>query len=464
MKRRIFGIETEYGITCASLTGSLPPLDAEQAAAELFASMLAHVKSTNAYIENGARTYLDVGAHPEYATAECDNLEDLIANERAGDAIFARMALEANERLRAKGIPGQIHLFKNNLDSQGNSFGSHENYLIHRSRDYRRSIETLVPFFVTRQLLVGAGYLHRNSEETRFEISPRAWQMWDAVSSASTRARPMINTRDEPHGDPDRFRRMHVIVGDSTMSQTATALRVGMTCAVLDVLEDGGDLPDLTLRDPVVAIRETSKDLTGGALLELEDGRWMTALEVQQAFYEAVMDHYAREGWGDSLLPIESKVFEYWKQILEGFVSGNRESLSTIVDWVAKLALIEAYQARSGASLSDPRVARLDLAWHDVTQSGLRTRLETSGALETLVSEDAIEQAMQVAPQTTRARLRGEFIRQARAHRRDFMADWMNLRLLADSGSQSVLLSDPFASSDPRVDELLMTIAQKAAN
>ena len=239
------GIETEYGLMCASTEGGTPPLDPEETAAELFRAVLESGLSTNAFLANGARLYLDVGAHPEYATAECRTVADLVAHDRAGELLFAGMAAEANERLAARGVPGRIHLFKNNLDAAGNSYGCHENYLVRRRPDYRARISTMLPFFVTRQIVAGAGCLRRGEDGvTRFAFSQRADQMWDAISSASTRSRPMINTRDEPHGDPELYRRMHVIVGDSNVAEPATALKVAATEALLVLVEDGAVLLD----------------------------------------------------------------------------------------------------------------------------------------------------------------------------------------------------------------------------
>ncbi|MCI6573702.1 MAG: Pup--protein ligase [Actinomycetaceae bacterium] len=460
MKRRIIGIETEYGITCAPTSGAEPPLDAEAAAQRLFAPVLAQARSTNTFLANGARLYLDVGAHPEYATAECDNLADLIANVRAGDSLFATMAAQANDELHRDGIAGVIHLFNNNLDSAGNSFGCHENYLIRRTGDFRHSINSLIPFFVTRQILVGSGFVNRSTETARYEISPRAGQMWDAVSSASTRSRPMINTRDEPHGDPERYRRMHVIVGDTNVSQSTLALKVGITNALLNVLEAGGALPEIELADPPAAIRAVSADLSGKALLECADGETITALDLQQRIHSAVVTAYQNNGWLSELDPLSSYVFDLWERALDALAHDARETLATEIDWVAKERLLRAYQDRSGVSLADSRIARLELAWHDVTAGGLRSALEASGGLHMLVDEAAIQRAVTTPPQTTRAKLRGEFIAAASRAHRDFMADWMNLRLLLADSSKNVLLSDPFSAVDARVDELMEAVSE----
>ena len=219
--RRIYGIETEYGITCASAAGGAPPLDADHAARLLFDPVIARSRTSNVFTRGGARLYLDVGSHPEYATAECDRLTDLLAQDRAGEITMADLAARANADLAARGVPGRIHLLKNNTDSAGTGFGCHENYLVRRRADFWNAARTRVAHLVTRQILVGAGHVLPGADgaPARYVFSQRADQMEDAVSSATTRSRPIINTRDEPHADASRYRRMHVIVGDSNIAQ-----------------------------------------------------------------------------------------------------------------------------------------------------------------------------------------------------------------------------------------------------
>ena len=318
------GIETEYGLMCASTEGGTPPLDPEETAAELFRAVLESGLSTNAFLANGARLYLDVGAHPEYATAECRTVADLVAHDRAGELLFAGMAAEANERLAARGVPGRIHLFKNNLDAAGNSYGCHENYLVRRRPDYRARISTMLPFFVTRQIVAGAGCLRRGEDGvTRFAFSQRADQMWDAISSASTRSRPMINTRDEPHGDPELYRRMHVIVGDSNVAEPATALKVAATEALLVLVEDGAVLPGIRLADPVEAIRAASLDLTGRAPLALQGGGVTTPVDVQRRMLEAVLAHYDARGYAADLPEGTRYLFDLWGRAIDAVASGD---------------------------------------------------------------------------------------------------------------------------------------------
>lgn len=454
--RRVVGIETEYGITCASADGGEPPLDPEAAAQELFRPVLERTRSTNTFLDNGARLYLDVGSHPEYATAECDRLEDLLANDRAGELIFAELAEEANARLAEREIAGEIHLFRNNNDAEGNSFGCHENYLVRRRPDYRARIQTMLPFFVTRQIVVGAGHIRFDEEgAARYEFSQRAWQMDDAISAASTRSRPMINTRDEPHGDPEKYRRMHVIVGDSNIAQASTGLKIAATEALLTLVEEGGELPEFRLADPIAAIRTASADLTGRARLELAEGGTATALDIQKAFRDAALDFLDASGRAAELDPLRRDMLDLWTRAIDAVEKQEPESIATEIDWAAKLVLLRRYQERSGLDLSDPRIARLDLAYHDITAGGLRTRMEHGGLLRTIVAPEACEKARTVAPQTTRAKIRGEFVRTARLARADFVADWTNLRLLEADGPRSVVLSDPFATVDMKAEALM---------
>ena len=454
--QRIMGLETEFGLMCASGSGGEPPLDVEAAAAELFRPILAAGGSTNSFLPNGARLYLDVGAHPEYATAECRSVADLVANDRAGERLCASMAAQADSRLASKGVGGRIHLFKNNLDAAGNSFGCHENYLVRRRTDYRTRIAATLPYFVTRQIVAGAGYIRRAKDgPAAYCFSQRADQMWDAISSASTRSRPMINTRDEPHGDPELYRRMHVIVGDSNMCEATTALKVAATQAVLAMLEDGGILPRMELADPVMAIRDTSADLAGRARLELADGGWITPIEVQERTREAVLRHFDARGYTAELDASTSYLLDLWGRAVESVKSGDPSAVATEIDWAAKLSLFSRYMERAGATLDDPRLARLDLAYHDITAAGLRPSMEETGMLRTFASSEAVQAAMTTPPSDTRAKLRGDFVEKARRRRLDYAVDWTNLRLLEAEGTRSVVLKDPFASVDERVDRLM---------
>ena len=225
--RRIFGLENEYGVTC-TLRGQRR-LSPDEVARYLFRRVVSWGRSSNVFLENGARLYLDVGSHPEYATPECDSIRDLVIHDKAGERILEGLVQSAEQRLREEGIRGEVFLFKNNTDSAGNSYGCHENYLVEREGDFSKFTDVLIPFLVTRQIYAGAGKVLQTARGAMYCIAQRAEHIWEGVSSATTRSRPIINTRDEPHADAERFRRLHVIVGDSNMSEYATFLKVGAT-------------------------------------------------------------------------------------------------------------------------------------------------------------------------------------------------------------------------------------------
>lgn len=450
------GIETEYGLTTPTVTGKPSSLTAEDGAQRLFRKVVEWGRSTNTFLTNGSRLYLDVGAHPEYASAECDSIDDLIATDKAGDRIFQSMADDANEKLVEDGLPERIHLIKNNVDSAGNSYGCHENYLIRRRRDFRARVDSLVPFFITRQVITGAGHIRTKPGGAEYEVSQRADQMWDAISSASTRSRPIVNTRDEPHGDIEKYRRMHVIVGDTNMSEVSTALKFAMTEMLLSLLDDGVIMPKLKLLEPMRAIRDISHDIDLKTTVELAEGGRRTALEIQREFAEAAHKHYESRGYMDELDPTRLKLANLWLESIELLEQGDLDSLDTKLDWVAKLKLLERYRAKSGAGWDDPRLSRLEFAYHDISPaSGVYSAMARQGLLETIVPEKMIVDAMENPPATTRAALRGRFVKAATEARRDYMVDWMNLRLLEADGARTVILKDPFSPVDERVDALL---------
>ncbi|ALC99122.1 Pup--protein ligase [Actinomyces sp. oral taxon 414] len=459
--RRIYGLETEYGITCASTVGGVPPLDADRAARLLFEPVVARFRTSNAFTRGGARLYLDVGSHPEYATAECDRLTDLLAQDRAGEITMADLAARANARLAARDVPGRIHLFKNNSDAAGAGFGCHENYLVHRRADFWNDARTLVPHLVTRQILVGAGHVLPGADgaPARYVFSQRADQMEDAVSSATTRSRPLINTRDEPHADATRYRRLHVIVGDSNIAQGSTLLKAAAMDLLLDYLEKGGSLTDLRLANPMRAIRDTCHDLSGRAPLELADGRTITPLDLQTEHLARVRAHTADL----DLSELHRRALDLWERGLDAVARGRPQDVAADLDWAAKHRLLTRCAERAGTGLDDPRVARLALAYHDVSpEAGLRPRLEGAGLLHRLVDEARARAAVDTPPATTRARLRGAAVALAQDLRRDLTVDWVNLRL-DDGRTPPLALRDPFACADERVDALLDAMTRRDA-
>ena len=448
MKRRIFGIESEYGVTC-TLRGQRR-LSPDEVARYLFRRVVSWGRSSNVFLENGSRLYLDVGSHPEYATPECDSLVDLVAHDKAGERILEQLLHSAEERLDEEGIRGQVYLFKNNTDSAGNSYGCHENYLVGRKGDFQRVIDTLIPFFVTRQVFAGAGKLLPTARGTVFSMAQRSEHIWEGVSSATTRSRPIINTRDEPHADAERYRRLHVIAGDSNMSEYVTFAKIGTTAALLQMLEDDVVFRDLSLENPIRAIREISRDTTCEHKVRLSNGRELSALDVQWEYLERTMRYSRTSGFP----PEVERAVQMWEHLLTG-LEKDPLSLTREIDWVAKLHLIERYRERHDLPLSSPRLAMIDLSYHDVAKDrGLYYVLERKGLMERIVTDEMVDTAMVEPPATTRARLRGAFIKRAKARRRDFTVDWVHLKI-NDQAQRTVLCKDPFKATDERVEKLI---------
>lgn len=452
MDRRIFGLETEFGVTC-TFRGQRR-LSPDEVARYLFRRVVSWGRSSNVFLRNGARLYLDVGSHPEYATPECDSIVDLVRHDRAGERVLEGLLIDAERRLHDEGIAGDIFLFKNNTDSAGNSYGCHENYLVSRHGEFGRLADILIPFLVTRQLICGAGKVLQTPRGALFCLSQRAEHIWEGVSSATTRSRPIINTRDEPHADAERYRRLHVIVGDSNINEVTTLLKVGSADLVLRMIEAGVTMQDLTLENPIRAIREVSHDITGRHKVRLANGREMSALEIQQEYLSKAVDFVERRG-ADA---VTKRVIELWGRVLSGVESGDLSGLDREIDWVSKYQLIEKYRSKRDLPLSSSRVAQLDLAYHDIRRGrGLYNLMERRGSVDRVVRDVEIFEAKETPPQSTRAKLRGEFIRKAQEKRRDFTVDWVHLKL-NDQAQRTVLCKDPFRSRDERVDKLIASM------
>ena len=453
MQRRIFGLETEYGVTCASDSGR--GLSADEVARYLFRKVVAWGRSSNVFLRNGSRLYLDVGSHPEYATAECDDIAQLIAHDRGGERILEGLVVDAQQRLEHEGIDGRVHLFKNNTDSAGNSYGCHENYLVRRQGDFARLADVLVPFLITRQVLTGAGKVLTTPRGTIYCLSQRADHIWEAVSSATTRSRPIINTRDEPHADAEHYRRLHVIVGDSSMSEVTTALKVATTDLLLSMIEAGLPMRDVALENPMRAIREISHDMTGSATVTLASGRTVTAIDLQEQYLAKVRDFVAAHV---DPSPLTTRMLELWERGLHAVRTGRLDLVERELDWVIKYRVIERYMAKHGLELSDPRVARLDLAYHDISRTeGLYNLLAARGMVDRVVTDLDVFEATALPPQSTRAKLRGDFVRAAQEARRDYTVDWVHLKL-NDQAQRTVLCKDPFRSVDERVERLIASM------
>jgi proteasome accessory factor A len=452
MLRRIYGIETEYGITF-SLRGQRR-LSPDEVSRFLFRKVVAWGRSSNVFLENGSRLYLDVGSHPEYATAECDTLVDAVAQDKAGESILRELVEYAQGQLSDEGIRGDIYLFKNNTDSTGNSYGCHENYCIERIDDLTRLEQVFIPYLISRQIFTGAGKVVTNAKGTAYSMSQRAEHIWEAISSATTRSRPIINTRDEPHADPEKYRRLHVIVGDSNMSEFATYLKLGTAAVVLAMIEDRNTvLRDYNMASPINALRDISYDLWSKEPVKLTNGRDLTALEIQDDLCERAEQFLQ----GHPLPADQVHAVQLWREVIEQY-RNDPMGLADRVDWIAKLQIIERERERSGVELSDPKIALIDLLYHDTSfERGLYYRRQARGHLRRIVTDEEIATATHTPPPTTRAHMRGTFIKAAKEWRRDYTVDWVHLKL-NDEMQRTVLLKDPFKSTDERFQKLLLSL------
>ena len=452
MERRIFGIETEYGVTC-TFKGQRR-LSPDEVARYLFRRVVSWGRSSNVFLRNGSRLYLDVGSHPEYATAECDDLTELVVHDKAGERILEGLLVDAEQRLAEEGVTGDIYLFKNNTDSAGNSYGCHENYLVGRHGEFSRLADVLIPFLVSRQIVVGAGKVLQTPRGAVYCVSQRAEHIWEGVSSATTRSRPIINTRDEPHADAEKYRRLHVIVGDSNMSESTTMLKVGSASLVLEMIEAGVAFRDFSLDNPIRAIREVSHDLTGRRPVRLAGGRQASALDIQREYYARAVEYLQTREPNAQI----NQVVDLWGRQLDAVESQDFAKVDTEIDWVIKRKLLQRYQDRYGMELSDPKIAQLDLAYHDIKRGrGVFDLLQRKGLAKRITEDEQIDEAVDLPPQTTRAKLRGEFISAAQDAGRDFTVDWVHLKL-NDQAQRTVLCKDPFRSVDERVERLIASM------
>ena len=431
---KICGIETEYGISVREssefnpiLTSSLlinayaqpafkrvkwdyeeenPLRDArgfERAGAD--ATVEDDSGLVNVILPNGARYYVD-HAHPEYSSPECSNPRDAVVWDKAGERIL-ESSIEAAHAIVPDG--DRVFIYKNNSDGKGNSYGCHENYLVSRQTPFPSLVKHLIPFFVTRQVIVGAGKVgtENGAGQVDYQISQRADFFEVEVGLETTFKRPIINTRDEPHADPERYRRLHVIVGDANMSEISTFLKIGMTSLILKLIEDDFIEDDFTLAEPIRSMRAVSHDPACRSTISLADGRSITAVELQWE-YLRLCRKYAQDNDGDEMT---TDVLERWERTLERLET-DPMSLRNELDWVAKLSVLEAYRNRDGLEWNDPKLKLIDLQYHDVRRSkGLYYRLARSGKIARLVSDAEIDYAIDHPPEDTRAYFRGECLR-----------------------------------------------------
>jgi proteasome accessory factor A len=451
VNKRILGLETEYGVTC--VVDGQRRLSPDEVARYLFRRVVAWGRSSNVFLPNGGRLYLDVGSHPEYATAECDKVSDLISQDQAGDRIIEELAIEAEKRLNSEGIQGQIHLFKNNIDAAGNSYGCHENYSINRKFNFQKVTESIIPFLITRQIFTGAGKWLSNNKNQNFQLSQRSDHMWESISSATTRSRPIINTRDEPHADPEEYRRLHVIVGDSNMSQTTTNLKVCSTEMILQLIEIGQINDEFNIENPIRTLRDISSDLTFSKKFRLSNGKEVTALNLQEHYLESVINSSIYSEFEAN--EYYKKAIDLWEKFLNCAKQNDFSSVDKDIDWVIKKKYMDQYQEKNGLKNNDPRMVLIDISFHNIRKDrGIFYILEKFGLINTIVDQNMINNAMDFAPESTRAKLRGEFIKKAQEKKRDYTVDWVHLKI-NDQNQRTVVCKDPFKFVDERVQDLI---------
>ena len=438
-----------------ALSAARGRLSPDEVARYLFRRVVSWGRSSNVFLENGARLYLDVGSHPEYATPECDSIADLVVHDKAGERILEHLVGSAEARLREEGIRGVMFLFKNNTDSAGNSYGCHENYLTSRRDDFGHYAEVLIPFLVSRQIYAGAGKVLQTARGAMYCISQRAEHIWEGVSSATTRSRPIINTRDEPHADAERFRRLHVIVG-RLQHERVRHLPEGRRHQhpAADAGGPGGGAAGHDAGEPDPGHQGDQPRHHLQRRVRLANGREASALDIQSGVSQP----------GQALPGDQRPVApggpgpRHVGALPDRARDGPDGRFDRECDWVTKYHLIERYRASDDIPLTHPKVALIDLQYHDVSRDrGLFYKLQKAGMVERMCTDEQIDNAIEQPPQTTRAKLRGEFIRRAKERRRDFTVDWVHLKF-NDQAQRTVLCKDPFKSRDERVEKLIASL------
>jgi proteasome accessory factor A len=402
----------------------------------------------NLILSNGARFYVD-HAHPEYSSPETTTPRDLVIWDKAGECILNL----ARARAEAVSPPEQrILLYKNNTDFKGNSYGTHENYLMDRKVPFARIVQHLLPFLVTRQIYTGAGKVgaENNAEPCEYQISQRADFLETEVGLETMHSRPIVNTRDEPHADPEKYRRLHVIVGDANMSEVATYLKAGTMAIVLSMIEDDFIDRDFSLEAPVLAYRQVSRDLTCQVPIRLKDGRTITAAEIQYQFLELALRYYAEceaEPWVPDILA-------RWESILDRLVR-DPLTLNRELDWVIKRELIETYLAKHGLGWTDSRAVMIDLQYHDIRPGkGLYGKLEEAETVDRIVTDDEVSKAIYDPPKDTRAYFRGMCLQKYSDE--VVSASWDSVIFdLKEGPLKKIFMLEPLRGTEAHVRELL---------
>ncbi|WP_188940799.1 depupylase/deamidase Dop [Nakamurella endophytica] len=491
--RRIMGTEVEYGISVPGDPGANPVVSSTQVVLAYAASVAAprarrprwdyevesplrdargydlsalfgagdpdidDIGAANVILSDGARLYVD-HAHPEFSAPEVTNPLDAVLFDKAGERVMETAATLATA------VPGAkpLQLYKNNTDGKGASYGTHENYLCRRETPFPSLIAGLLPFFASRQVFAGSGRvgIGTNGQTPGFQLAQRSDYIEVEVGLETTLKRGLINTRDEPHADADRWRRLHVIIGDANLAETATYLKVGTTALVLSMIEAGWPLPGVDLQHPVSAVHQISHDPGLAVTVPLADGRQLTGLDIQRAYAESAAAFVA-DRYGDDADDQTRDVLQRWLDVLDALARDPME-LAGVLDWPAKLRLLEGFRSRDGLSWGAPRLALVDLQYSDVRlDRGLYNRLVARGSMQRLVTEDAVRAAMVSPPEDTRAYFRGRCVSQY--PERLAAASWDSV--IFDVGRESLVripTMDPSRGTKAHVGALLDASAEAA--
>ncbi|NLE80416.1 MAG: proteasome accessory factor PafA2 [Rhodococcus sp.] len=431
------------GFDLGRSSGPAPVIDADE------------IGAANMILTNGARLYVD-HAHPEYSAPEVTDPLDAVIWDKAGERVMEAAARHASS------VPGapRLQLYKNNVDGKGASYGTHENYLMSRDTPFSAVINGLTPFFASRQVICGSGRvgIGQSGDDSGFQLSQRADYIEVEVGLETTLKRGIINTRDEPHADADKYRRLHVIIGDANLAEMSTYLKVGTTALVLDLIEAGVDLTDLQLARPVTAVHHISHDPTLRATVALADGRELTGLALQRIYHERVASYLASETDYDARA---QDILEKWAHVLD-LLERDPMECAHLLDWPAKLRMLEGFRNREGLSWSAPRLHMIDLQYSDVRlDKGLYNRLVARGSMERLVTEQQVLDAVSAPPVDTRAYFRGECLRRFGAD--IAAASWDSV--IFDLGGDSLVripTLEPLRGSKAHVGELLESVESAA--
>ncbi len=431
------------GFDLGRSSGPAPIIDADE------------IGAANMILTNGARLYVD-HAHPEYSAPEVTDPMDAVIWDKAGERV---MEAAARHVASVPGAPA-LQLYKNNIDGKGASYGTHENYLMSRDTPFPAVIAGLMPFFASRQVIIGSGRvgIGQAGDEAGFQLSQRADYIEVEVGLETTLKRGIINTRDEPHADPDRYRRLHVIIGDANLAETSTYLKVGTTALVLDLIEAGHDFSDIELARPVQAVHAISHDPTLTQTVALTDGRELTGLALQREYLARCQAFHDREHSDDTRA---AHVLETWGRVLD-MLERDPLECADLLDWPAKLRLLEGFRQREGLGWSAPRLHLIDLQYSDVRlDKGLYNRLVARGSMQRLVTEAQVVDAITNPPEQTRAYFRGECLRRFGAD--VAAASWDSV--IFDLGGDSLVripTLEPLRGSRAHVGELLDSVNSAA--